>query len=316
MTCTTAALFKSNAIFLKTRLILVALASSGIIGLTFFSSESLALERELPPTAPPLTAPPAQNRAEFCEMRAEPGYFNRLAYDPQNHLAFRNSGGLLGRGVCWWHALFQRASFYLTIYRPELPKPSARLAQYIVHQIARGRDVVEIPGYRNMHEFSKDWQHLIQAKLNQWQKADGFLRFAWINGLHGDTQVPPYSMAWKIENLYEHVHIKQDVHWTMWQMEGISTHGLLVVDVKKTGEGADLETVDNNFVGQVTIYKYKNGSRSIKDIYGDMVPYLQRINDLHNFRYAAREYCSQASTPVVSDRIIDKVLRQPLNNDL
>lgn len=228
-------------------------------------------------------------------------------------MAFNNHGGLFNMGVCWWHALYQRAAWYLTVYRPELPKPTRKHAEFLVHEIAAGKRIVEIPGYSSFFDFSQEWSSLIQAKLEEWQLVDGFLKFAWIEGLNGNHVVPPSELAKEIDQIYHSTVVESDVQWVMLQFPGISSHGILSIDVVRHPAGAQMEIVDNNFVGQIKVMLYAKQQGSLKTIYGDTVPYLGRKKDLVHFRNAANIYCSHNTTDLGAQ---NKTERHPLHNEI
>lgn len=91
----------------------------------------------------------SQSAAEYCVDRRDENFMQDLAKNSQNHLAFRNSGGLLNGGVCWWHSRFTRNALYLAIYRPDLPRPNGDQMASIIRDIRNGRTVVTIssPGH-------------------------------------------------------------------------------------------------------------------------------------------------------------------------
>ena len=114
--------------------------------------------------------------ADYCKQSADLSFFKAQAYQTENHLGVTNHGGLFNGGVCWWHSLFQRSALYLTVFLPNQPKPNADQIEDIVHAIAAGKQVVEIPGYQNILEFSLANWPVIQKKLEEWQLVDGFLK--------------------------------------------------------------------------------------------------------------------------------------------
>lgn len=239
------------------------------------------------------SATSAMSRAQFCSERGKPGYFNQLAYDSKNQMAFPNQGGLLQSGVCWWHALFQRAALYMTVYRPELPRPKYAQVQTLVHQIAVGKQIVEIPGYSNFYDFSREWEPVIQAKLEEWQLVDGFLKFAWIEGLKGKSVVPPTELEKEIDLIYKKTSQDHDIQWIMLQMPGIPSHGILSLEAVRYPGGAQIEVVDNNFVGRIKVLHYQQGAATLQSMYyGKVASYLGRTQDLIHFKEAAQVYCS------------------------
>lgn len=253
---------------------------NGVIGFVFLAA-SVSAHAE----------PSPQSRQEYCTKARTKGYFTHLAFDRQNRIAFDNwHGGILNKGLCWWHALFQRASLYLTVYRPDLPKPNAKQAEAIIHSIAAGRHVVEIPGYANLYEFSKDWETPIKKKLEQWQLVDGVLKFAWISALRGDSEVQPAELAGRLGE-FNALRSDGEIHWIMWRSEGTRRHGTLLLDMKKTRNGFDIVHLDNNYNSQESHIEYTSGMRSLGGYFGPTVPYQGRESDLRGFRQAAQEYC-------------------------
>lgn len=256
----------------------------------------------------------SQGRSEFCEMRKHAEYFKNLAYEPTNHLSFDNQGGLFNGGVCWWHSLFQRAALYVTVYRPELEKPNELEAKKIVHLIAAGTKVVEIPGYKNLNEFSRDWSELIQAKLEEWQLVDGFLKFAWIKGLSGSTDIKPKKLKAKWDYFYEKVEEEENIEWAMIQLKGISSHSMLMLSIAKSETEYNVNYLDSNYVGTTQLDTYYVGQRSVFSIYGPFVPYKGRRSDFKKFKKAAERYCSGKEK--VKSLISEDLRFYPLNNDL
>src|SRR5438270_754213 len=78
----------------------------------------------IPPAAAASSKGPAE--AAYCSRTRED--FLSAGFSPSQRLSFGNTGGIAHGGVCWWHSRFQRAAIYLTIFRPDLPKPSHRKA--------------------------------------------------------------------------------------------------------------------------------------------------------------------------------------------
>ncbi|MGE3975204.1 MAG: hypothetical protein AB7F59_11830 [Bdellovibrionales bacterium] len=233
------------------------------------------------------------SRAQFCELRKNPSYFIEQARDVTNHLAFSNYGGLFNGGVCWWHSLFQRASLYLVVFRPELSKPALTQAKLLIHSIAAGKRVIEIPGYSNMLDFSRDYESLIQSKLEEWQKIDGFLKFAWIQGLSGSTSTSPDIIKRNITQFHTLLTTQYEIPWVMLQLKGIASHSILPVGINTTSIGVTIPHLDSNYIGRVLQFSYVFGERSLYTSgYGHFVPYLGRHSDFSYFYRAANEYCS------------------------
>lgn len=262
-------------------------------------------------TAHATSAP--QGREAYCTIAADTKNFRRLADDPANHMDFRNKGGLFNGGVCWWHSLFQRAAWYLTVYRPDRPKPNLTQAKFLVHLIARGKDVVEIPGYSNFREFSRAHRDLIQDKLEQWQVTDGLLKFVWINGLLAPGSMPPDELRQHMRSFTELVNRSGEIHWAMWQVPGITAHASLFLFAHPTSIGSLSTIVDSNFPGRTDLLPYIDGSSEIQTYFGPMVPYPGRSKDLKRFAHARSKYCDQGPSQW-SQQERERILEEPLDN--
>lgn len=126
----------------------------------------------------------AKSRAQFCNAIKDPLHFQKLIAEDTNRLAFTNSAyGFASGGVCWWHNRIQRAALYLTVYRPDKPKPSRASALQIIESLKSMNHVIEIPGYANLYEFSADYAREMIQSLENWQVSDGVFGGGWINGL-------------------------------------------------------------------------------------------------------------------------------------
>ena len=250
-----------------------------------------------------------QSKQEFCQRHRQAGRAIELAENSDNRLAFVNQGGIFNGGVCWWHSLFQRAALYNVVFRPELAKPTAAQAKKLIHSIASGKKVVEIPGYRNLREFSSAWQKLIQDKLEEWQLVDGILKFAWIKGLSGSPSIAPLKLERKVTGLIDLVEKSQDIHWTMLQMKGVTAHAALILGGRNQAPLFSLTNIDSNSPLNTYEFIYHSGDPSIfHPWYDKFVPYLGRRSDLKRFQTAAARYCS-------AKPMSEAVVTEDLNND-
>jgi hypothetical protein len=114
-----------------------------------------------------------QHKQRFCQgnprnislrllPRSERGAFD--SHPVNDTLAFDNPLGPIGGGMCWLHSRLQRQFTYLANYRPDQPRPSQEEAQRIINRIVNREGVTEIPGFRNLHEFSAAYRReLISA---------------------------------------------------------------------------------------------------------------------------------------------------------
>lgn len=227
----------------------------------------------------------------FCKDRQDNKYYQELLKDQDNQLSFRNQGGLIGGGVCWWHSRFTRNALYLGIFRPEMRKPSRKQAKDIIDDIRAGKHIVNIPGYSNLREFSRDFQTEIQDELEAWQKVDGFIKQQWIVGLWGSTEKDADDLMEDMDDLYEYVAVQKNVAYQKLQLPGVVAHAWLVTDMHKTPSGYDLVVHDSNYYGTRTI-PYKVGMTQFHyRSFGEFVPYTERKRELRGLKKVVRRFC-------------------------
>lgn len=239
----------------------------------------------------------AKSKAEFCEGRKDVHYFANLAHNPENMMTLENQGGIFNGGVCWWHSLFQRSSIYLTVYRPELAKPDRNLAKKIIHAIAAGKRVIEIPGYNNFKEFTLDWNKEIQSKLEAWQLEDGALKWAWIEGLSGSTTADPSVIAKTLNFVVQRAEDNGALEYTMWQFPGITAHASINIGGWNKGNTYGVTHLDSNFPQKIKEYVWAPPARAISTAnYSErFMAYVYRRSDLNDFKKAGDQYCASRS---------------------
>lgn len=226
-------------------------------------------------------------------------------------MAFPNQGGLFNGGVCWWHSLFQRSAIYLTVYRPELPKPNRDQAKKLIHSIAAGRRVVEIPGYHNFREFTQAWPKEVQAKLEAWQMQDGALKWAWVQGLQGSPTADPAVIAKTLNFVISRAETAGALEYTMWQFPGITAHASINIEGETKNGAYAVSHIDSNFPQQVKRYTWAPPARSIStpNYSESFVPYSYRRSDLPQFKAADDQYCASRSYS-------HDFIEEPLKNSL
>lgn len=242
------------------------------------------------------------SRDHLCAAIQEPGFFqNKLKYELDSQLAFRNLPGPLGRGICWWHSRFTRAANYLAIYRPDIPqKPSQDQARKIIRQIVKRSSVVEISGYRSLRDFSQDHQGLIERELNQWSIQD-VIDFKLLPALEGSSRVSAPQLSSIMDALYYWVHYQKRIAFQLLQLPGLSVHSWLVVGMNKTAYGYDLDVIDSNFKearrwhyirGQTHFWYQYRGDLPLE---GSFVPYTHRewIEEENKILRVLRQYCQR-----------------------
>lgn len=243
-------------------------------------------------------------RAEFCADRSRaslPKTIERVADDPSMRLAFKNQGGLVNGGVCWWHSRFQRAAWYLANFDETGAKPSRAEAKRIIHAIVERKSVVKISGYRDLQTFSQDFKEEIQSALNGWQVQDGFLNQAYLRGMSGRSRYrDDAKMRRRMNNLYLDYLIarpKGDLLWVLLQMRGIVSHSSLLREMDPTGDsGYRMRMVDSNFPEREVEYVYRPGDLELTPANVDVknytsVPYAGFERDLERIHGAIARHC-------------------------
>jgi hypothetical protein len=216
-------------------------------------------------------------------------YLRALATDPPgglpnpNLLAFTNRGGLLGKGVCWWHSRFTRAALYLVYFEPDSPRPARREVREIVSSIMDARRVVEIPGYANLREFSEENGESIQKLLERRQLSDGILRFAWVNGLSGSSSAGPSKLGVLMDRI--HAETVVGLAYVKLQIRGLDAHSLVFTGMEPLpGGGYRCTYLDSNWPGERT-WEYRTGLGTASGLCGAPgIPYLQRSGELARMR--------------------------------
>lgn len=242
------------------------------------------------PPSHSLTLP--TNKVEFCERFNDHELLINYSQEPQNLMAFKNQGGLLDGGVCWWHSRFQRNILYLSLFKPELPRPTLSEAKNIIKEIRLGRNIVKIPGFFNFFEFSKNYKKEIISELEKWQIYEGVVLGSWIDGLKGDIQIDPSRLKKMMDSLYTYVEVEKKIAYQKLQIRGITSHSWLVVGLKKTIHGYDIGFIDSNSPSMTEIYSYHFGDNSFFDkYYGSFVPYLEFTREEKRLQEIAKSFC-------------------------
>lgn len=230
--------------------------------------------------------------SEFCEERKMKDFSNDSLNQVDNRLSFRNQGGIANGGVCWWHSRFQRNATYLVTFAPEKVAPTQKEAKKIIDRIRRGRDVVEIPGFYNLFDFSVEYKTEILKELAAWQRTDGFINQAWLLGIKGKTRVEPEKLEKMMNELYFDVKTGNSVFQVL-QIKGITAHAWLVIGMQKSGLGYQLSVIDSNFPTETMVYDYKVGDDSFySPFYGNFVSYTYKSHEEERLQKVVKEYCS------------------------
>ncbi len=207
-----------------------------------------------------------------------------------NHLSFTNSGGLFNGGVCWWHSRFTRNALYLAQWKPELKKPNKDQAIKIIKKLRRGLGLVEVPGFKNLKEFSRDHEILIRKELERWQINDGAFKVKWVDGLMGTPSMPAHLMSEYMDLLYDVISRTDDLLFLRVQLQGVAAHAWLVKSMIPTADGYRFEVQDSNFLG-MSSFDYKRGMTSLNYYGKKFIPYLQFTPELIKIKTLAKNSC-------------------------
>ncbi|MHC4664425.1 MAG: hypothetical protein ACYS9T_00515 [Planctomycetota bacterium] len=237
----------------------------------------------------------AWSKKEFCFLFHNPVHFRRVVLYKNNRLAFGDRGGFANGGLCWWHSRLTRSATYLTVYRPDLPKPTKKQVLKILDAYVNNSQVVEVPGYDNLQEFSSEWQDLFRKKLERWQLVEGIFHFGWKRGISGETEVSPEELKDEMDKLLKEVRTENRIVYQKLQVPGIRVHSWLVVDMKKTSDGYVLRIYDStpNLFGTTPVkdVRYQIGDRYLQHRGVTFVPYTEFGNELEKIREAQLRYC-------------------------
>lgn len=254
-----------------------------------------------------------QSKAELCQNYHNDEMQARLLKQ-ENQLAFVNLPGIINNGICFWHSRFTRNAAALAYFSPEKAKPQSfpharktkgpfgpkqRSQKYIVEdsvedivdKIAFGREIVEIPGFNNLNEFSKYFARPIYQRIMMWQLTESiFTQRILMLAAKGSYFTTPNEMQEIMDKLYAEVRQGTPV-FQILQHKGFSeVHSWLVLDMRPTATGYILKVLDSDFLG-VQTHEYKTGEDHLEHpTRGDFVPYtaydfeLSRLQKLMNKR--------------------------------
>jgi hypothetical protein len=234
------------------------------------------------------------SKQAFCEQHSDWAAIRKLAELPENRLSFANPSGLLDTGLCWWHSLLQRSALYLGAFRPELPKPKPSEARRIINALMKQNHVVEIPGYRNIFDFSKAFERQISLALSERQIVDGVVLQKWIQNVRENPWTSPDVMLSKVTELEKEANVYRRIPWVMMKLPGVMAHSVLILSVERKETGYGLKYIDSNFPGTTETAWYNIGDQSIKTNYGN-ITLTVGYKDMFSFAESAiQSYCEQA----------------------
>lgn len=248
----------------------------------------------------PVWRPAAVSKEEYISIACSDDYVPSLTASPPgggpnpNLLCFINSGGLLGKGVCWWHSRFTRNALYLAYFLPERHRAGKSHAREILNSLMRADRVVPIPGYSNLREFSGDRRSEIQKLLEWRQIFEGVAQFAWINGLAGRSKVPPERLKAMMDAI--HAENTRGAAYVKFQTPGLDAHALVITGTDPSADGGyTVRYLDSNLRLEAEL-AYRFGDRQLKLESGSVgVPYLQRSWELARMRGIVKRFVEENS---------------------
>ncbi len=205
-----------------------------------------------------------KSKKELCEYASDLSKFQKMLKTGTNRIFPSNSGGFVGMGLCWWHSRLERKATYLTFYSPDKAKPSRKEAIRLLRKIRAGQEIVEIPGYSNLSDFTKDFSDEVIRNLSYWQMSDSAIQQVWTQGLKGRPEVSSQELRDIMDSIYDLVEKEKRIAYIMLQASGFGAHSLLVVGMKRTEDGYILQTADSNYNGQIHLVKYQEGMTQLK----------------------------------------------------
>jgi hypothetical protein len=232
---------------------------------------------------------------EFCGRTQSD--LKEILSQKSSRIAFKNGGGLINGGVCWWHNRLQRSSAYLVQYRPQENKPTEPELQKIYSSLRLMDQVVIIPGYSDFESFSSDHRVGLQNLLNEWQKRDGFFNFEWIRGISGRFSLPAGDMKLRMDDIYNHYKNSPTPLWIMAQIKGLTSHSLLILTMTYRESGYDMIVIDSNHPQDLVNIEYYHGDTFLhaKGEKYNFVPYAGFQNDFKNIQAALKKSCGNKS---------------------
>jgi hypothetical protein len=256
----------------------------------------------------PVDSPEAK---AYCESGGARHLLKSRLMSAEGKTAFQNQGGLPAgfhrdsqgelvldtTATCWWHSRMQRKSALQTIFLPDQPKPTRDQVEMIVRSLRDSYRITAIPGYANWNAFTRDWETVIQEKLDHWELCDT-LAFKFLKGLQGKSSGTADEVWDLMTGIHRRVawHYKDPAHpeagvtleggmveTVMLQLSGVTAHAWNVVDsvVKNdcapaedgsSPQGYSFKVIDSNDPGNLATVDYCYGDTSVHVWYGQGDP--------------------------------------------
>lgn len=273
--------------------------------------EAFSAQADVPPSISELK----QQHCGHYRNKKSWSYFQQQIRDPMNRLAFQNRGGMwewkegeyIVKGVCWWHSRFQRAATYLAIFNPAGEKPTDRRAVQIVDDLAHFRKRVVISGYKNLHDFSKDHEKIIQSELESWLKRDAAAAaMRTLNPLRESFKTSRSDLRQWMSKLDFLVREHKIIPFILHQEKGLTAHASLLVGMelgfemihgKKQWTGFVLEMIDSNTL-QIDKVRYRFGDTTLKGYGAEFSPSVDYDSDLFKIWKIMDRECESRVSPL------------------
>ncbi|HXH75742.1 MAG TPA: hypothetical protein VNJ08_12285 [Bacteriovoracaceae bacterium] len=236
-------------------------------------------------------------------------YFNET-------LGFANPPGPVGGGMCWLHTRLQRQFTYLANYRPDLPFPSKKDALAIIDRIVHRKGVTEIPGYKNLSEFSRAYRYDLISAIDGmgWRcVANPNDCLARLNDSYSPT---PSEFQSNMDLLYQtQFAMPGDIQMVRTRVQEdkgtinapLSAHSLLILEMQpiryNTGPdevvgyvaGYRMKVIDPNYPGTVETVDYNFGNTHITAGGLRVIPYQHYDNasDIPQMNSFIDSYCQK-----------------------
>jgi hypothetical protein len=170
----------------------------------------------------------------------------------------------------------------------------------IINALANMSQVVVIPGYTDFNDFTRDYEREIIARLEAWQKSDGFLHFRWVDGLAGHWHVAPRTLQQIMAAIHQMVAVQHRIVFEKLHFNSIASHAYLVIGSRQTADGYDIDVIDSNYPTDTLTVSYHLGQTSLYTANGGeaMVPYLDFEGDMGRINSSLRRYCAAQAHPM------------------
>ena len=203
----------------------------------------------------------------------------------------------MGIGLCWWHTRMQRNAHYLGYFSSSDARPSKEDAWKIIKKFTSTGDVVLVPGYVSLRQFSDEYSQEMTEALGQWQIVDSFVKQGWIHGLAGSSTAKPEKIVKGMDELSVEVNDKHKLVYQVLEMPGLEAHAWIVSGIQKDQWGYRMQVVDSNFTNMQEA-RYYSGSTTIEyNGYPNFVPVTEHDGELRSIQKSVTNFCSSIQQP-------------------